>query len=65
MIVFDSTAMTKMLFYRLDSKYWSLLKTFLVKISRMPEKIEGVTEETIKSVDIVMIPELFTPLREI
>ena len=54
-----------MLFYRLDSKYWSLLKTFLVKISRMPETIEGVAEETIKSVDIIMIPELFTPLREI
>ncbi len=63
--VFESTAMTRMLFYRLDSKYWSLLKTFLVKISRMPETIEGVAEETIKSVDIIMIPELFTPLREI
>tara|TARA_A100001037_G_C15068881_1_gene598441 strand:+ start:399 stop:788 length:390 start_codon:yes stop_codon:yes gene_type:complete len=63
--VFESEAMTKMLFYRLDSEYWSLLKTFLVKLSRMPETIEGVTEERIKSVDIPMVMELFAPLREI
>ena len=63
--VFESEAMTRMLFYRLDDKYWSLLKTFLVKLSLMPEMVYGVTETPIKSVNIQMIPELFTPLREI
>ena len=63
--VFENEAMTRMLFYRLDNKYWSLLKTFLVKLSLMPELVEGVMENPIKSVDIQMIPELFTPLREI
>jgi len=63
--VFENEAMTKMLFYRLDDRYWSLLKTFLVKLSLMPELVYGVMEIPIKSVDIQMIPELFTPLREI
>ena len=31
----------------------------------MPEMVYGVTETPIKSVNIQMIPELFTPLREI
>ena len=63
--VFESEAMTRMLFYRLEDSHWSLLKTFLVKLSLMPDMVYGVTKNPIKSVNIQMIPELFTPLREI
>ena len=63
--VFENEALTKMLFYRLNSEYWSLLKTFLVKLSRMPDVIQGVGDSPIKSVNISMETELFTPLREI
>ena len=63
--VFENEALTKMVFYRLNSEYWSLLKTFLVKLSRMPDVIYGVGETPIESVNISMETELFTPLREI
>lgn len=34
--VFDNAA-TKMLFYKIEKKYWSYLKTFLVFLTRVPE----------------------------
>ena len=37
--VFDSEAATRLSFFRVGKEYHSLLKTFLVFLNRMPEKI--------------------------
>jgi hypothetical protein len=37
--LFGVEAATKMLFYKIDEKYWPQLKTFLVFLNYMPEKI--------------------------
>ena len=37
--VFDNEAATRLLFFRVGTEYHSLLKTFLVFLNRMPEKI--------------------------
>ena len=38
--VFDRHAATVMLFYKIDKEFWSTLKTYLVFLDLMPEKIE-------------------------
>ena len=37
--MFDNEAATRLLFFRVGEEYHSLLKTFLVFLNRMPEKI--------------------------
>jgi hypothetical protein len=37
--LFGVEAATKMLFYKIDQKFWPQLKTFLVFLNYMPEKI--------------------------
>ena len=37
--VFDSEAATRILFFRVEEKYHSALKTFLIYINKMPEDI--------------------------
>ena len=37
--LFGSDAATKMLFYKIEKKYWSQLKTFLVFLNYMPLKL--------------------------
>ena len=37
--VFDNEAATRLLFFRVGTEYHSLLKTFLVFLNRMPDKI--------------------------
>ena len=37
--VFDNEAATRLLFFRVGKEYHSLLKTFLVFLNKMPEKI--------------------------
>ena len=37
--VFDNDAAARLLFFRVGKEYYSLLKTFLVFLNRMPEKI--------------------------
>ena len=63
--VFDSEAMTRILFYSVEFEYYSLLKTFLVKIHRMPDYVEVNKDNIIVSDNITMIPDLYSPLRDI
>jgi len=41
--VFDKAA-TPMLFFKIEEKYWAILKSFLVYMSRMPLEQIGSTE---------------------
>ena len=63
--VFETEAMTRILFYKVKPEYYSLLKTFLVKLSRMPDYVKVNEDNIIVSDNIPMIIDLFSPLREI
>lgn len=45
--LFGAEAATRMLFFRIEKKYWSQLKTFLVFLSVMPIGIEIRAQDTI------------------
>lgn len=56
-------AATDMLFYKIDTKYWSDLKTYLVYLHRMP--LETVVSPGIKETDIPLNNELIAVLRKL
>jgi hypothetical protein len=53
-------ATTNMLFYKIDSSYWSVLITFLVYLERMPEEIP---EYSIKLSDYMLDERVISSLR--
>tara|TARA_B100000029_G_C17484975_1_gene926893 strand:- start:479 stop:859 length:381 start_codon:yes stop_codon:yes gene_type:complete len=56
-------AATKMLFYKLEDKYWTNLKTYLVFLNRLP--LETVVTKGIKQDEIPLNNELIKYLRKI
>jgi len=50
--MFGPEATVKILFFKLDQKFYSHLKTFLVYLNLMPEKITGIKFQIIRSSDI-------------
>lgn len=63
--VFGVEACTKMLFFKIDQDLWSKLKTFLVFLHYMPEKIYGISDNPIISSDIPLDQNIVKVLREI
>ena len=59
--VFENDAATRLLFFRVGKEYYSLLKTFLVYLNRMPDKVN----ETLFSIDIDMDKQIIETLRKI
>jgi hypothetical protein len=59
--VFDSEAATRLLFFRVGKEYHSLLKTFLVFLNRMPDKIN----ENLYSSDIQLDDKITEILRNL
>jgi hypothetical protein len=62
--VFDNKAATRLLFFKIEDKYWSVLKTFLIYLSMMPEIVKGVRGEDIISSDIQLNQEVIDKLRD-
>lgn len=60
--VFEPKYCVVMLFYKLEQKHWSAIKTFLVYLNYMPEQIE---ELNIISSDIALDQFLVDELRKI
>lgn len=63
--LFGVTHSTRMLFFKLEKKYWSDLKTFLVYLNHMPEYLPGIGEDDIISTDIQINLKIAAVLREI
>ena len=63
--VFGVEASTRMLFFRIDERDWSSLKTFLIFTSAMPKIIRGIREQTIISSDIPLEQYIVSILRNI
>jgi hypothetical protein len=63
--VYDIEVATRILFFKIDSSLWSILKTFLVFLRCMPERIKGIKGETILDSNIPINFDIANHLREI
>lgn len=62
--MFGSNA-TNMLFFKLEDKFYPILKTFLVYLNRCPESVAGVKDEIIYTVNIPIDMEVANTLRNL
>ena len=63
--VFPPKAATRILFYKIDEKFWPILKTFLFYLKLMPEdKIESIMGREIKTNDIPFDQTIIDSLRK-
>ena len=63
--LFGIDATTKMLFYKLEEKFWPQIKTFLVFLNYMPTCIKGIKGKDILSSNIPVDMKIADLLREI
>ena len=63
--VFPIQAGTRILFYKIEEHFWPMLKTFLIFLDRMPDKIESIRGKTILATDIKLDEGIVTRLRTI
>jgi hypothetical protein len=63
--VFPIQAGTRILFYKIEEHFWPMLKTFLIFLDRMPDKIESIKGKTILATDIKLDDGIVTRLRTI
>ena len=63
--VFTLQAGTRILFYKIEKDFWPILKTFLVYLDRMPDKIDSIRGEIILTSDIQLDEGIITRLRSI
>ncbi len=63
--VFQTKAATRILFFKLEEKFWPVLKTFLFYLQFMPEdKIESINGKEILVTDILMDQGVIDSLRK-
>ena len=63
--VFPVQSGTRILFYKIEKDFWPMLKTFLVYLDRMPDKIDSIRGEIIRTSDIQLDEGIITRLRSI
>jgi len=63
--VFSVEAGTRILFYKIEKEFWPILKTFLIYLDRMPDKIDPVLGEQILSTNIPLEDKVISRLRKI
>ena len=63
--VFPVQSGTRILFYKIEKDFWPMLKTFLIFLDRMPETIDSIKGEMIRTSDIQLDNGIITRLRKI
>tara|TARA_Y100000593_G_scaffold84151_1_gene159207 strand:+ start:120 stop:518 length:399 start_codon:yes stop_codon:yes gene_type:complete len=63
--VFTVQAGTRILFYKIEKDFWPMLKTFLLYLDRMPDKIESIRGEVILASNIQLDDGIVSRLRSI
>lgn len=63
--LFGVEAATKMLFYKTEKRFWSQLKTFLVFLDSMPEKVVISQDTIIRNSDIPVDDRIVNVLRRV
>jgi hypothetical protein len=63
--VFPVQSGTRILFYKIETSFWPMLKTFLIFLDRMPEMIDSIRGSVIRTSDIQLDEGIITRLRSI
>lgn len=63
--VFPIQEISNLLFFRIEREYWSALKTFLVYLNFMPEKLYFLDDYVVLTTDISLDDNIITVLRNI
>ena len=63
--VFGVNAATRILFFKLKESFWPILKTFLVYLEYMPDRIKNIEGREIISSDIAINVDVVNRLRKI
>jgi hypothetical protein len=63
--VFDAESATRILFYRTDERDYDILKTFLIYLNLMPNRINGIRGKNIESSDIMLDLSIAEILRKL
>ena len=63
--VFPIQSGTRILFYKIEKSFWPMLKTFLIFLDRMPETIDSIRGEIIRTSDIQLDEGIVIRLRSI
>ena len=63
--VFPVQVVSRILFFKIPEQYWSALKTFLIFLNYMPEKINSINGKNILSSDIQIDMKIAKKLRKI
>ena len=63
--VFPVQVVSRILFFKIPEQYWSALKTFLIFLNYMPEKINSINGKNILSSDIQLDMKIAKKLRKI
>ena len=63
--VYEVEVATRILFFKIDPALWSILKTFLVFLGCMSDRVLGIKGETILNSDIPVNFDIANHLREI
>lgn len=63
--VFGAEPATRILFFRIDEQDYDVLKTFLIYLNYMPDKVKGINGKDIVSSDILIDMNVADILRQI
>jgi len=63
--VFPIQSGTRILFYKIEKSFWPMLKTFLIFLDRMPETIDSIRGEMVRTSDVQLDEGIVTRLRSI
>jgi hypothetical protein len=63
--VFENEAATRMLFFRVEKKFYSILKPFLIFLNRLPDTVKGINGEDLNTKIIPLNETTIKELRKI
>lgn len=63
--VFETEAATRMLFFKVEKKFYSILKPFLIFMEKLPDKINGIDGKNINTKEIPLNETTIKELRKI
>ena len=63
--IFNNESATRILFFKINEHHWSILKTILIFLDRMPKNVYGINNRDIISSDIQLDERIVSMLRDI